>query len=161
MNLFQMIAEFHTKYELTYTGVPRTLDEELSEFRVLFMREEWEEYVDASASADLEGQLDALVDLVYVALGTAYLHGFDFNEAFKRVHEANMKKVRAVSNQDSKRGTTYDVVKPEGWEPPVLTDLAYPDEEHRRVVRETRPEHLGSGRKIAPVFNPENKDVGD
>lgn len=89
-----------------------------------FMFEELQEYCDASATNDLEGMLDALVDLTYVVLGTAYLHGFDFNEAFRRVHEANMKKIRAVSKHDSKRGTSYDVVKPAGWEPADLSDLA-------------------------------------
>jgi len=87
------------------------------------MNEEWQEYCDAHVVDDLEGMLDALVDLTYVVLGTAYLHGFDFNEAFRRVHEANMKKVRAEAKTDSKRGTAYDVVKPEGWTPPDLGDL--------------------------------------
>jgi predicted HAD superfamily Cof-like phosphohydrolase len=88
-----------------------------------FMDEELAEYAMCGVQDDIEGQLDALVDLVYVALGTAYMHGFDFNEAFKRVHEANMKKVRAVSMRDSKRGSIYDVVKPEDWTPPDLSDL--------------------------------------
>lgn len=129
MNIFQAIVEFHEKYELVNEGAPTVLSEEMADFRIGFMNEEWQEYCDAHAINDLEGMLDALVDLVYVALGTAYLHGFDFNEAFRRVHEANMLKVRAERSGDSKRGSQYDVVKPEGWEPPVLTDLAYPDEE--------------------------------
>lgn len=123
MNLFQAIAEFHEKYELEGSESPISLTPELSEFRIQFMNEEWQEYCDAVAVNDLEGQLDALVDLVYVALGTAYLHGFDFNEAFKRVHNANMCKVRTTRAEDSKRGSGYDVVKPTGWKPPYLKDL--------------------------------------
>jgi len=87
------------------------------------MKEELDEYRESVFVGDLEGQLDALVDLVYVALGTAYLQGFDFNEAFRRVHEANMKKVRARQKSDSKRASSYDVVKPVGWTPPDLSDL--------------------------------------
>lgn len=66
---------------------------------------------------------DALIDLVYVALGTAYLHRFPFNEGWARVQEANMRKVRANKKSDSKRRTTHDVVKPPGWRSPELDDL--------------------------------------
>jgi predicted HAD superfamily Cof-like phosphohydrolase len=67
--------------------------------------------------------LDALVDLAYVLFGTVNLLGYAeiFDLAWKRVHEANLKKVRATSK--TKRGTTFDVVKPVGWEPPNLEDL--------------------------------------
>ena len=114
------IKEFHEKFGLAYNGRPRDLSKELSDFRVHFMLEELDEYRDSNHLVD---KLDALVDLVYVALGTAYLHGFDFDEAWRRVHEANMKKVRAEVATDSKRGSTFDVVKPDGWAPPDLSDL--------------------------------------
>jgi predicted HAD superfamily Cof-like phosphohydrolase len=124
MDLYALIKEFHTKFGLEYTGKPRTLSRDLRNFRMEFMEEELAEYAVAAAHhKQLHSELDALVDLVYVALGTAYLQGFDFNEAFKRVHEANMKKVRASSLTDSKRGSIYDVVKPEGWAAPDLSDL--------------------------------------
>ena len=143
------IAEFHTKFELTYEGPTRALTGELGEFRRSFISEEYSEYVlhartldvilqrpqDEREHADvthhLNEQLDALVDLVYVALGTAYLHGWNdkFIEAWTRVHEKNMAKVRAERASDSKRGTTFDVVKPPGWTPPSHTDLVE-DHEH-------------------------------
>lgn len=68
-------------------------------------------------------QFDALIDLAYVVLGTAHLQGFDFEEGWRRVHAANMSKVRARRKSDSKRKSKFDVVKPEGWQAPVLTDL--------------------------------------
>ncbi len=71
----------------------------------------------------LADMLDALVDQVYIALGTAYLHGFNFNEAWRRVHEANMKKARVSSAVESRHGSAYDIVKPEGWTAPDHTDL--------------------------------------
>lgn len=133
------MIEFHTKFGLEYNGKPRALPPELAHFRVTFLREELDEYnlhrhaaagevaqalVDqASYAYHLENMLDALVDEVYVAIGTAYLHGFNFREAWRRVHEANMKKVRAERAEDSKRGSTFDVVKPPGWQPPSHIDL--------------------------------------
>jgi predicted HAD superfamily Cof-like phosphohydrolase len=120
------IRRFHEKYGLGYEGPPRQLPLHLAEFRAKFMQEELDEYGVATAQQNLEGQLDALIDLVYVALGTAYLQGFCFSRGWNRVHAANMEKVRAERPADSKRGSGFDVVKPVGWEPPSLKDLVKP-----------------------------------
>lgn len=137
------IESFHQRFGLEYTGKPRVLDLDLMEFRNRFLEEETEEWFFSGAEAihhinnsdspeeafythKLEKQLDGLVDLVYVAFGTAYLQGFDsakFSIAWRRVHEANMRKIRASSADESKRGSTFDVVKPPGWQAPRLTDL--------------------------------------
>lgn len=117
------ISHFHNKFGLAYDGGPRHLPADLQEFRNKFLTEELDEYKLAVEERDLPKQLDALVDLIYVALGTAYYHGFDFNEAWSRVHKANMAKVRVARPEDSKRSSGYDVVKPPGWTAPNLTDL--------------------------------------
>jgi predicted HAD superfamily Cof-like phosphohydrolase len=137
------IEAFHQKFGLEYTGKPRILEPELFSFRRKFIQEEVDEYereqtglIEALTSDDgqpdhrrialgLHEQLDALVDMVYVALGTAYLQfGVSvFHEAWRRVQEANMKKVRAEKADESKRGSAFDVVKPEGWTPPDHHDL--------------------------------------
>ena len=123
MDLFSAVQKFHQKFDLPSSSRPSPLPQDLSSFRLKFMYEELLEYEAAVAAGDLEKQFDALIDLVYVALGTAYLHGFPFNEGFSRVQEANLKKMRAHTANDSKRGSAFDVVKPEGWEPPDLSDL--------------------------------------
>ena len=143
------VEAFSERFGVSYDGPPRVLPDDLAEFRRKFLHEECVEYSDAShlvASylrlVELNGVglhdhavvmgrirdnladcLDALVDAVYVAIGTAILHGFDFREAWRRVHEANMRKVRAVSADESKRGHAFDVVKPPGWTAPDLADL--------------------------------------
>lgn len=122
-NLFEDIREFHVKFGLEYNGHPRLLPEDVSDFRKKFMQEELDEYLEGEELDDKEKMLDALVDLVYVAIGTAYFHGFDFNEAWRRVQEANMAKVRCERPGDSLRGTTWDVIKPPGWQPADLSDL--------------------------------------
>ena len=137
----QDIRDFHEKFNLEYNGKPRALPKELGDFRIDFKREELREYVRATHILNLElgndqpdpgvileqleDQLDAMVDMVYVILGTAYLHGFGdrWQEAWNRVHHANMQKVRALAAADSKRGSTFDVVKPAGWEKPTHKDL--------------------------------------
>lgn len=134
----QDIVDFHTKFEQQYNGPARPLPDELQHFRLKFLEEELEEYVDYVRmlrlskpdvpAKGLEGAFDGLIDLVYVALGTAYLHGFDFREGWRRVHEANMKKVLANPEGDdrSHRDAKFDIVKPEGWTPPSLNDLVDP-----------------------------------
>jgi predicted HAD superfamily Cof-like phosphohydrolase len=120
-NLPGDIKAFHEKFELAYEGPPRWLPGMLSEFRSRFLEEEILEY---RTALTLEGKFDALVDLVYVAIGTAHLHGFPFDEAWRRVHKANMSKVRGASE----RSASYDVVKPPNFVPPDLTDLVNPGE---------------------------------
>lgn len=138
------IAAFHTKFDLDANHPMGALDTEVADFRRKFLREEAEEWDWAQKAAfqettrpildrdeaeythQLEKALDGLVDLAYVLFGTVYLHGFheQFAEAWRRVHAANMQKERAeLDGSNSKRGSSFDVVKPAGWEPSVLTDL--------------------------------------
>jgi len=139
--LFRDIGRFHDKFELKPTEDPgHRLPGDVLKFRIKFMYEELGEYLEAVGMCtgsdkvvpnvfadnhkfDAEQAFDALIDLAYVALGTAFLHRFPFNEGWDRVQEANMKKVRASSEEQSKRGSKFDVVKPEGWKPPILADL--------------------------------------
>ena len=118
---FKMVQEFHRKFGIiSYDGDPPT---DVYEYRVKFMEEELNEFKKAYFNEDREEQLDALVDLIYVALGTCDLFGFKFDEAFERVHNCNMLKRRAKNEGESKRNHSLDVVKPDGWIPPVLEDL--------------------------------------
>jgi predicted HAD superfamily Cof-like phosphohydrolase len=126
MSEFDPVADveyFHRRFLQFYSGLPRDLPEDIQNFRINFMREEMREYENAVSSNDLEGALDALVDLAYVLLGTAHLHGFDFREAWRRVQVANMNKVLAKNADESKRGYRLDVVKPPGWVAPDHSDL--------------------------------------
>ncbi len=108
-NVFRDVSDFVEKFLSE-----DQLSSEVWQQRVDHMREEWEEYVEASMKDDQAGAFDALIDLVYLALGTACLHRFDFYEGWRRVHAANMKKVK---------GGPKRVAKPAGWTPPDLSDL--------------------------------------
>lgn len=147
------ITRFHQLFGLEYSGKPRMLPKGLFDFRYKFMHEEIEEYreeqpilEDAIVRKDnrdiansLEKQLDGLVDEVYVVLGTAYLQFGPniFNEAWRRVHAANMLKERAEASEDARshRDTKFDVVKPEGWMPPTHRDLVE-DHAHQTYRKE-------------------------
>lgn len=112
------IQDFHKKFGLAYEGPPRILPADIERFRIGFMQEELDEFGEACAKKDLVKAADALGDLMYVLLGTAYLMGLPLDEIFEVIHAANMTKVRAVDIGESKRGSTFDVVKPPGFVPP-------------------------------------------
>lgn len=126
---FEDVLEFHAKFDLLPTEPgPRALPKSLQEFRERFMREElgefWASYrAGENGEPDVPGLADALVDLVYVALGTAVMMGLPWPELWDAVHAANMTKVRAQAPADSKRGSTFDVVKPAGWVAPDVAGI--------------------------------------
>lgn len=131
------IDQFHSHFQIKYDSIPRDLPEDLMEFRLKFLAEELCEYAGVpdltkkliqsallshKTTNSLELKFDALVDLVYVALGTSQFHGFDFREGWRRVHAANMTK-RRIQQGDKGRHMVYDVIKPESFVPPDLSDL--------------------------------------
>lgn len=132
------VQAFMDKFDQSYFGAPRALPVDLAQFREDFMREELTEYTDhtrhleavldegpddAEIAVQLAEQLDGIIDLLYVAIGTGLLHGFPLQEAWRRVHEANMKKEKVARRGDSTRHSLYDVKKPVGWEKPDHSDL--------------------------------------
>ena len=121
---FTDVGDFHRKFGLPAfpsSTEPKPLDPELLQFRIRFLEEELDEFKRASEQGDPIEQFDALLDLVYVAMGTAHLLGFPWQEGWDEVQRSNMAKVRAARDgSDSKRGSSWDVVKPAGWMPPNL-----------------------------------------
>lgn len=83
-------------------------------FRHDHLHEELSEFKDAYREGHYEPQVDALVDLIYVAMGALLEMGVLPEEAFAPVHIANMQKVRG----ETKRGESYDAIKPDGWKVP-------------------------------------------
>lgn len=123
---FDDVGLFHIKF-----GLPNVLqsdekahllDDSTFEFRYKFMQEELQEMAVAHLEGDLCKFADALADLVYVTLGTAHMAHIPFDRVWDEVQRANMTKVRATSAQDerSTRKHHFDVVKPDGWQPPDI-----------------------------------------
>jgi len=118
-----LVAEFHKRFDLP-DGSTDCLDHEAFSFRTKFLFEEIEEFLNGYKERDRVQMFDALLDLAYVLYGTALFMGItpeQFKRGFAAVHRANMKKVRASSAGESKRGTKLDVVKPQGWQGPETT----------------------------------------
>ncbi len=147
-NMFEDIVDFHRKFSLPVPKVPCYPEEEIMSFRIKFMQEELQEFVDAFGEGDLTKGFDALIDLVYVVLGTARMMNLPWNDGWREVHQANMRKVKALSAAQSKRGSKFDVVKPEGWVNPeiMLSSLLLKHEYESLVIesRRRKPQRVGA-----------------
>jgi len=113
--MIEEVQTFLTKFGLSYKGSPQSLHATIKADRIKHMREEISEY---SYAKNKEEELDAIIDIIYLAIGTGLMQGFDIEEAFKRVHQANMKRIKNPVITD-KGG----IFKPKGWQAPNLKDL--------------------------------------
>lgn len=127
---FADVGAFHKKFNLPYVDAddgccpgPYPVTRDLIDFRVRFLMEELTEFMTGVDRGNIVEMADALVDLVYVALGTAHLLGLPWQDLWDEVQQSNMAKERASSADVSSRKSAWDVIKPEGWEPPNLVSV--------------------------------------
>lgn len=122
---FSDVGDFHRKFALNVSGDgPHDVPPDLLEFRRRFLHEELEEFEEGMAEGDDTKMADALIDLVYIAMGTAHLAGYPWEELWNDVQRANMAKVRSFSVEaTSDRGGKWDVIKPKGWQPPHTAEI--------------------------------------
>lgn len=127
------IAEMHTKFGVN--PVIRGLDKEklrwFLEFRERFLQEELDEMRKACVEYDAgkitgakaaDDIVDALIDLIVVAVGTLDAYDVDTNEAWDRVHTKNMLKNVGVKESRPNPLGLPDLIKGPGWTPPSHED---------------------------------------
>lgn len=121
-NLLNTVRTFQELSQQPFSDTPNIGTIEEGRLRYRLMKEETKEYFKAVYDKDKVEVLDALVDQMYVLLGTINQHGMQsvFLEAFKLVHENNMTKLingKIVKNKDGK------ILKPKNFKPVDLTNL--------------------------------------
>ncbi|MFC5986958.1 hypothetical protein [Marinicrinis lubricantis] len=155
-----MVKQFHRVFRSPYAERPQLLDrgtisekdesmlqsleQFVKEMKVssiegnggrMLARTSWmlEELCEFTRAETIEDQADALIDLIYFAMGTFVEMGVRPEKLFEIVNEANMSKLwpdgEPHFNEQGK------IVKPEGWQPPE-EKLA---EEIRRQLKEQAP----------------------
>jgi len=126
------VMNFHDKFGIPVPDSPALLTKQKLVERANFMLEELIEFAAAAgvimvggkfidlegAEQDLPGQADALIDLVYVAKGTAVQLGLPWDALWDDVHAVNMTKVRGTSDR-----AHIDVIKPPGWRGPATAKI--------------------------------------
>lgn len=118
--MIRLVRDFHEKFSLPLgdTDIFMGDNRRVQEFRINFMREELDEFEEAIQKGDKVEAFDALIDLVYVAMGTALFMGItpdQWDTGMNVVHDCNMAKIAVINADDSKRHSLYDVRKPPGW----------------------------------------------
>lgn len=112
---WEKVLQFHRLFSIPYKEKPTFLPKDRVQIRAEWMQEEIQEFLE---SASLEDQADAMIDLIYLALGTLVEMGVRPEELFEIVHKANMSKVW----EDGKphyRKSDGKVVKPPSWQDPA------------------------------------------
>lgn len=84
------------------------------------MLEEVGEFQEAAENGDFIGSVDALIDLIYFAVGGLHKLGLNVDDAeftFMAVHQANMEKQLGVKASRAV-GNAPDAIKPKDWVSP-------------------------------------------
>ena len=116
----QKVREFQLAYGHTLPETPSLLPPNRQQQRLAYMQEELDEFAEAKTVLD---QTDAMLDLIYFALGTLTELGVEPDVLFNIVHNANMQKLWPDGKPRFQNGK---VVKPPHWQSPdqqLLTEL--------------------------------------
>lgn len=89
-NAYKKVREFHLKFGHPVAGRVQDMGVFRRGQRYMYMLEEMQEFLKAENAVD---QADAMIDLMYFALGTMVEIGVEPEQIFNIVHEANMSKV--------------------------------------------------------------------
>jgi predicted HAD superfamily Cof-like phosphohydrolase len=93
------------------------------------IKEEVAELMEAHTANDQIEQLDALIDILVVTIGAIHSMGANAEGAWNEVMRTNFAKIDPTTGKVTKR-SDGKVLKPEGWQPPELSQFLYPKWDH-------------------------------
>lgn len=131
------VTDFHRAMGIPIGAIPNSMTDDRAALRMGLIEEEFKELAEALGyepglcfdrewdyraghgygKRSLADAVDAIADLIYVALGTAVEMGVDMDPIWRAVHAANMAKVGGPKRDDGKQ------MKPPGWVPPPIAEL--------------------------------------
>ena len=142
---YDLVKRFQKMAEQPISEFPQQLSPERCNIRCKWMREEIEEFENSNTVYE---QADAIVDLLYYALGALVEMGVKPDKLFMLVHEYNVKKIAGGQcDEDGK------IMKPCGWE--------HPDREIKEIIDVMMQEKEVSVEKIEVQNIEKNKVVSD
>ncbi|MFG2358189.1 MazG nucleotide pyrophosphohydrolase domain-containing protein [Streptomyces sp. NPDC048521] len=124
-----LVREFHLAFGLDARSTPSEVSPALAAHRGELLAEEAAEVAEVAVEGPLDRLAHELADVVYVAYGTALVHGIDLDEVIAEIHRANMSKLgpdgQVVRRADGKvlKGEHYRapdvsaVLRRQGWIP--------------------------------------------
>lgn len=123
----RLVREFHRAFGLDANTAPTEVAPELAAHRGELLAEEAAEVAEVSVDGPLDRLAHELADVVYVAYGTALVHGIDLDAVIAEIHRSNMTKLgpdgRVARRDDGKvlKGDHYvapdvsAVLRGQGW----------------------------------------------
>lgn len=123
---YEDVERFHAAFNHPVSNHPRALKGGEKSRRITWMQEEIREL---EAAETIEDQADAIVDLIYFALGYLVEMGVSPNGIWRAVQQANMAKRWPDGVRTDAMGK---VIKPDGWKSP--------EEEIRAIIASRIPE---------------------
>jgi predicted HAD superfamily Cof-like phosphohydrolase len=124
-----LVRDFHRAFGLDARDVPSEVSPELAAHRGELLAEEAQEVAEVSVTGPLDRLAHELADVVYVAYGTALVHGIDLDAVIAEIHRSNMSKLgpdgQVSRRPDGKvlKGDHYEapdvsaVLRRQGWVP--------------------------------------------
>ncbi|MEU6477860.1 hypothetical protein ABZ858_13360 [Streptomyces sp. NPDC047017] len=124
-----LVREFHRAFGLDVRATPARVSPELAAHRGELLAEEAAEVAEVSVDGPLDKLAHELADVVYIAYGTALVHGVDLDAVIAEIHRSNMTKLgpdgQVARRADGKvlKGDHYEapdvsaVLRRQGWEP--------------------------------------------
>ena len=110
------VKDFHTTFKINYSIHPvANIGDSKHELRYNLMKEENEEYLEATQNGDLVEIADAIGDMLYILCGTIIEHGLQdkIEAVFDEIQRSNMSKLdqdgKPIYREDGKvmKGTNY------------------------------------------------------
>lgn len=122
-----LVREFHRAFGLDARTAPTEVSPDLAAHRGELLAEEAAEVAEVAVDGPLDRLAHELADVVYVAYGTALVHGIDLDAVIAEIHRSNMTKLgpdgRVARRADGKvlKGDHYQapdvssVLRKQGW----------------------------------------------
>lgn len=162
------VGEFQKSAKALIPSVPTLLNESRAKLRLNLLMEEVREFEKATMESDIVGVADALIDQLYIILGTAHEYGLADRliMLFDEVHRSNMSKFvngEFLQREDGK------IIKPQSYFPPNLKRIVERDfsiykEADGRVMEQLMAESKKTiegniNKSIMRVLSDEHKEV--
>jgi predicted HAD superfamily Cof-like phosphohydrolase len=131
------LKEFNRLFCIEHPETPQLVDLKMQELRINLLLEEIEEYKVANSSGNMVEVLDALTDILYIAIGTVVQHGMHdiIESAFSFVHSSNLSKLDENMKPIINGNKVYDPTRPLGKV--LKSDRFYPPTQRLELLLET------------------------
>ncbi|MER7929870.1 MULTISPECIES: MazG nucleotide pyrophosphohydrolase domain-containing protein [unclassified Streptomyces] len=116
-----LVREFHLAFGLDARTTPTEVSPALAAHRGELLAEEAAEVAEVAVSGPLDRLAHELADVVYVAYGTALVHGVDLDAVIAEIHRSNMTKIGPAG--EISRRADGKVLKGEHYEAPDVSGV--------------------------------------